>query len=167
MEATDAPAIEEAPPLPQELEPAKEQAVAIIKRQGKITPTSLSALTYTAKVEQEKSVTYGGAQALMDHFEQKGYITKSGKIKDSMKMALQSGTLELPQQFESARPQLEQAIRRANTRPPIWNGRVGKRRLTAFPQQVCADPSQNRTYPSRSISARHRCSTAKTTYQNP
>ena len=49
----------------------------------------------------------------MTHFEQKGYITKSGKIKDSMKAALQSGTLELPQRFESARPQLEQVIRRS------------------------------------------------------
>ncbi len=44
-----------------------------------------------------------------------------------------------------------------------WS-RVGKRRLTAFPQQVCADLSQNRTYPSRSITARHPCSVAEITW---
>ena len=93
-----------------------------MKVYGEITPAALTSLTYTTEVQREKSVTYDGAQALMTHFEQKGYITKSGKIKDSMKAALQAGTLELPRQFESARPQLEQAIRRANTRPPIWDG---------------------------------------------
>ena len=107
--------------LPQELEAVREQAAAIVKVHGEITPSALTSLTYTTEVQREKSVTYDGAQALMAHFEQKGYITKSGKIKDSMKAALQSGTLELPQQFESARPQLEQAIRRANTKPPVWD----------------------------------------------
>lgn len=53
----------------------------------------------------------------MKHFTQKGNITKAGKIKDSMKTALQSGTLDLPRQFECARTQLERAIRRADTRP--------------------------------------------------
>ncbi len=129
----------EATPLPQELESVKEQAVAIVREQGKITSAVLSALTYTAEVEQEKAVTYEGAQILMTHFEQKGYITKSGKIKDSMKMALQSGTLELPKQFESARPQLEQAIRRANTKPPVWDGSrnvpvVLKKEVTVSPE---------------------------------
>ena len=105
--------------LPQELEPVREQAAAILKVHGEISPTALTALTYTAEIQQEKSVTYDGAQALMAHFEQKGYITKSGKIKDSMKAALQSGTLELPPQFEGARAQLESTIRRADTKPPI------------------------------------------------
>ena len=131
--------VEETHPLPQELQTVKAQAAAIVKEQGEITPDALSALTYTAEVEQEKSVTYDGAQALMTHFEQKGYITKSGKIKDSMKAALQSGTLELPQQFESARPQLEQAIRRANTKPPVWDGSrnvpvVLKKEVTVSPE---------------------------------
>lgn len=103
------------------MEAIKEQAAAIVKVHGEITPAALTSLTYATEVQREKSVTYDGAQALMAHFEQKGYITKSGKIKGSMKAALQAGTLELPQQFESARPQLEQAIRRANTRPPVWD----------------------------------------------
>ena len=101
------------------MEPVREQAAAIIKVHGEISPTALTALTYTAEIQQEKSVTYDGAQALMAYFEQKGYITKSGKIKDSMKTALQSGTLDLPPQFEGARAQLESAIRRADIKPPI------------------------------------------------
>ena len=105
--------------LPQELETVRAQAAAIVKEQGEITPAALASLTYTVEVQEEKSVTYDGAQALMRHFAQKGYITKAGKIKDSMKTALQSGTLDLPQQFECARTQLERAIRRADTRPPL------------------------------------------------
>ena len=58
--------------LPQELEPVREQAAAIIKVHGEISPTALTALTYTAEIQQEKSVTYDGAQALMAYFEQKG-----------------------------------------------------------------------------------------------
>ena len=125
--------------LPQELEAVREQAAAIVKVHGEITPDALTSLTYTAEVQREKSVTYDGAQALMTHFEQKGYITRSGKIKDSMRAALQAGTLELPQQFESARPQLEQAIRRANTKPPVWDGSrnvpvVLKKEVTVSPK---------------------------------
>ena len=59
--------------LPQELEPVREQAAAIMKVHGEISPTALTALTYTAEIQQEKSVTYDGAQALMAYFEQKGY----------------------------------------------------------------------------------------------
>lgn len=49
----------------------------------------------------------------------KGYITKSGKIKDSMKTAMRDGTLDLPPKFETARSQLMATIRRADTRPPV------------------------------------------------
>lgn len=119
---SDQTALPEDASLPQELEMVREQAAAIVKVHGEVTPATLTSLTYTAEVQRERSVTYDGAQALMTHFEQKGYITKAGKIKDSMKAALQAGTLELPQEFESARPQLEQAIRRANTKSPVWDG---------------------------------------------
>ena len=39
---------------------------------------------------------------LMQHFEKKGYISSTGKIKDTMKVALKNGTLDLPQKYEAA-----------------------------------------------------------------
>lgn len=106
-------------PLPRELEAVREQVAAIVKVQGNITPDKLTRLTCITEVQQEKSVTYDDAQALMTFFEQKGYVTKSGKIMDSMRSAFRAGTLELPRQYEGARAQLENVIRRVITPPPI------------------------------------------------
>ncbi|MDD4494291.1 MAG: type III deoxyribonuclease, partial [Eubacteriales bacterium] len=55
----------------------------------------------------------------MEHFEKKDYITKSGKIKDTMKNALLTGTLDLPSKFEAARDRFEGIINRADSKPPI------------------------------------------------
>ncbi len=55
----------------------------------------------------------------MTHFENKGYVSKSGQIKDTMKAALLNGTLDLPQKFEAARERFESIINRADRKPPI------------------------------------------------
>lgn len=47
----------------------------------------------------EKTVSYEEAAGLIAHFEEKGYITKSGKMTDAMKNALLNGTLDLPKKF--------------------------------------------------------------------
>ena len=98
---------------------AKQRAVEVIAREGSITPAALTQLTAQKTVVVQSALTYDDAQQLMGHFEEKGYITKSGRVKDSMKTAIQNGTLELPPRFESARPQLVAAIRRADTKPPV------------------------------------------------
>jgi len=67
----------------------------------------------------EKKLSFDDAQKLLEHFEKKGYITASGKIKDSMKTAVQTGTLDLPKEYEAARKQFEQIISKADGRPPI------------------------------------------------
>ena len=105
--------------LPEELIPAREKAAAILRETGEIAPAALASLTCTAEVTREKALGYEDAQALMNHFEEKGYISKSGKIKSEMKEALRAGTLELPPQLEGARPLLESVIRRADTKPPV------------------------------------------------
>ncbi|MCM1135794.1 MAG: type III deoxyribonuclease, partial [Clostridium sp.] len=79
----------------------------------------MAQLTAQKTVAVQHALTYDDAQQLMAHFEEKGYITKSGKIKDSMKAAMQEGILDLPPRFESARAQLMTAIRRADTKPPV------------------------------------------------
>lgn len=67
----------------------------------------------------EKTVTYDEAQELMQHFEDKGYVTKSGKMKDTMKNALLTGTLDLPKKFEAARERLESVMKKADNKVPI------------------------------------------------
>ena len=88
-------------------------------REGGITTATVTQLTAQKTVARQTALTYDNAQQLMTHFENKGYITKSGKIKDSMKQAVQIGTLDLPPQFENARAQLVVTIRRAYTMSPI------------------------------------------------
>ncbi len=77
----------------------------------------------TLKVEEtittQKEVTHKEASELINHFETKGYITKTGKIKDTMKNALISGTLDLPNKFEAARSRLESQIAKADNKLPI------------------------------------------------
>ncbi|MDD3000588.1 MAG: DEAD/DEAH box helicase family protein [Candidatus Riflebacteria bacterium] len=105
--------------LPQELETAKTKAIEVIAREGVITPEAIIELTAQKTVVVQKSISYDNAQELLTCFENKGYITKSGKIKDGMKTAIQGGTLELPPHLESARTQIENVIRRADTKPHI------------------------------------------------
>lgn len=105
--------------LPNELEPVKKKAILLITEQGEINPNLLSSLTYRAEVRQEKSLTDKDALEIYTHFEQKGYIAKSGKIKESMKVALQTGTLELPPQFECVREQLEHVIYHVDIKLPV------------------------------------------------
>lgn len=103
----------------QEQPKAIEQAAAKIFGNGADVRIQNAELTYTTIVTEEKKVTYDEAQELMEHFEKKGYISKSGKIQDTMKAALKSGTLDLPKKYEAARSRFEQIIAKADRRPPI------------------------------------------------
>lgn len=116
---TNTPVVESGAELPKELETAKIKAVEMIARKGSITPADVIQLKTQKTVVVQNSLTYDDAQQLMAHFEAKGYITKSGNIKDSMKNAVQEGTLDLPPKLEKAKEQIISAIRRADTRPPI------------------------------------------------
>lgn len=67
----------------------------------------------------EKKLSYDDAQELLTHFEKKGYINSAGKIKDTMKNAVKTGTLDLPKKFEAARKRFELIISKADKKPPI------------------------------------------------
>lgn len=112
--------IEKTVELPPELEPVKEQVVQVIAQsEDTIEPSSITNITYTETVTEEKEITYDDAKEIIEHFEKKGYISKSGKMKDTMKAALQTGTLDLPEKYEAARQRFESIIRKADTKPPI------------------------------------------------
>jgi len=85
---------------------------------GVLQLSLFSGLTFVED-EVEKTVSYDDAQELITHFEKRGYVSKSGKIKDTMKEALAAGTLDLPAKFEAARERFEQIIVRADTKIPV------------------------------------------------
>lgn len=102
------------------------------------TVESVTGLTYTESVTVERQVTHDDATELLTHFEDKGYITKSGKIKDTMKAALQGGTLDLPKKFEAARDKFEKLISKADTKPPIRD--ASKDVIVRLNKQVLLSP---------------------------
>lgn len=105
--------------LPKVLEPVKEVVREVIEKAQPVEIDSFVGTTYTETVVEEKEVTYEDATEIMEHFEKKGYITSSGKIKDTMKNALKTGTLDLPQKYEAARERFERIIANADRKPPI------------------------------------------------
>lgn len=105
--------------LPSELEEARETVVAVMEKPEPVAAASLAGAVYTQTVVEEKEITYDDAKELMEHFQKKDYITRDGKIKDTMKSALKAGTLELPKKYEAARSRFETIIANANRKPPV------------------------------------------------
>ena len=107
------------PVAPSELAPVIETAVAAAKMGATVTPEKVSEMTYSKTREVEQAVTYDDARELFEHLEKKGYVGKSGAIKDTLRHALATGTLELPEKFETAREKIETTIARADARPTV------------------------------------------------
>lgn len=111
--------IEEKEELPEELEIAKETIKTLVEKGDSIEASDIIGQTYTEIVTVEKTVTYDDAKELLEHFEKKGYITGSGKMKDTMKTALKTGTLDLPKKYEAARSRFESIISSADRKPVV------------------------------------------------
>ncbi len=105
--------------LPQELAQVQEAVAEIVEKKETVAVQAIAGTTYRETVVEEKKLSYDDAQELMTHFEKKGYITSTGKIKDTMKAALKAGTLDLPKKYEAARSRFEEIITKADRRPPI------------------------------------------------
>lgn len=103
-----------------------------------VSAEALSGISYTEIVTEEKEVTYEDARELLEHFEQKGYITSSGKMKDTMKNALKAGTLELPPKYEAARSRFEAIIANADRKPPVRD--ASKDVVVRLNKQVMVSP---------------------------
>ena len=110
---------EETDELPEELEGAKETIKTLVEKGDSIQASDIIGQTYTETVTVEKTVTYDDAKELLEHFEKKGYITGSGKMKDTMKTALKTGTLDLPKKYEAARSRFESIISTADRKPVV------------------------------------------------
>ena len=118
-EKAKAAVVEHTVEIPPQLEEVKDKIAAIITQGTAVTPESLIGATYIEKITVEKTVSYEEAVELMNHFEKKDYISKSGRQKDTMKNAPYSDTLDLPEKYETARKQIETICKRADNKPPI------------------------------------------------
>ncbi len=110
--------------VPKELETVKEEVMKVIEQAEENSEADVFEAvgkTYTEEVTEEKTVSYEEVQELVTHFENKGYVDKKGKIKDTMKEALKNGTLDLPKKFEAARERLESIVNKADNKLPIRN----------------------------------------------
>lgn len=124
--------------LAAELAPDIEQLLERAETHDKIDAGILSSIPIATTVTVEKTVTYDEAKELMDHFEEKGYISKSGKMKDTMKEALKNGTLDLPQKLEAARERFETVISKADKGVPIRD--ASKNVLVRLNKEVMVSP---------------------------
>lgn len=77
------------------------------------------------------------SKALWDHLKAAGHVDAKGKVQDSLKLALKSGTLALPEAFEAQRGQIAEVLRKVSGRlevknaderkaAPLRNGKDGK-----------------------------------------
>lgn len=137
-ESAKAAVIEQTAPLPAQMETAKESLTVAIQNDAVVKAEDIIGQPYTETITVEAKVTYEEAAELMDHFAKKDYITKSGKMKDTMKNALLSGTLDLPKKFEVARSSFEGVIARTNQLPPLRD--VSKEVKVRLKKQVLLSP---------------------------
>ena len=124
--------------FPKELEVVKDEVIKVIEEEKTVDVEEIAGKSYTEEVTEEKTVTYDDAQELISHFEQKGYVSKSGKIKDTMKEALLHGTLDLPKKFEAARERLESIVKKADNKLPIRDD--SKEVIVRLNKQVMLSP---------------------------
>lgn len=124
--------------IPKELETVKEEVIKVIEETKKVDVEEIAGRSYMEEVTEEKTVSYDDAQELITHFEQKGYVSKSGKIKDTMKEALKAGTLDLPKKFEAARERLESIVKKADNKLPIRDD--SKEVIVRLNKQVMLSP---------------------------
>ena len=124
--------------IPKELEVVKDEVIKVIEEEKTVDVEEIAGKSYTEEVTEEKTVTYDDAQELIAHFEQKGYVSKSGKIKDTMKEALLHGTLDLPKKFEAARERLESIVKKADNKLPIRDD--SKEVIVRLNKQVMLSP---------------------------
>jgi type III restriction enzyme len=118
--------------------PVIEKAVAAAQMGAEVTVEKIAEIKYTETREVEQTVSYDDAQELLTHFEKKGYVTKTGAVKDTMKEALAAGTLDLPAKFEAARQKFETVISKANTRPHVQD--ASKEVRVRLKKQVMISP---------------------------
>ena len=105
--------------LPDTLTSLKKTVTKVMDKAEAVTVDILTGMSYKETVVEEKTISYDEAKELIEHFEQQGYVEKSGKINNTMKQALLEGKLDLPQKFEAVRKKFESVIQQSDKKLAI------------------------------------------------
>jgi len=103
--------------LPPEIADVKEFVAAVIQKAEPIKTEAIAGATYTATINEEKTLSYDEAAEVLEICEEKGY-TKKGKIQDKGREAITNRTLDLGR-YNNVLECLGDIIKTADTRPPI------------------------------------------------
>lgn len=110
--------------LPPELDEIKPVVTAMIEqatseKTNAIVPEKITGAAYTVTTTEEKVLTYEQAADLMEHLEDKKYVTKSGNMTKTMTDDMEKGKLDLPARYEAIRERFYEIANRANKKPPL------------------------------------------------
>ncbi len=106
-------------PLPPQMQTAVASIVKAVETATPIRTEELIGQPYTETITVEKTVTPEEAAELVEHFKEKKYISTNGQMKDTLKTALATGTLDLPAKYQAARAKVETALVKADSKPPL------------------------------------------------
>jgi type III restriction enzyme len=90
-------------------------------RFGLVEDHQFAAVAITGEDGQAAALGFDQSKVLWDHLKAQGYIDKQGKVQDTLKTALQNGTLALPASFEAQRGQIIDVLRKVGSRLEIKN----------------------------------------------
>ncbi|MFI3174790.1 MAG: DEAD/DEAH box helicase family protein [Bacillota bacterium] len=105
--------------LPPKFEMMREELVKAAVEKEVVKEDTIVGKTYVEEKVIQKEMTEQDSEELMEHFQEKKYISSNGKMKDTMKEALANGTLNLPEKFENARQRLEGVLHTINQKPMV------------------------------------------------
>lgn len=101
-------------------EAIKQEVVKTIKNEKTVSVAALASKTYTEKVVEKKVIDYHEAAQMIEDLKESKVIDKNGKIKDTMKAQLATGTLNLDKRYsKAAQRAMLQALNKADTKTII------------------------------------------------
>lgn len=90
-------------------------------RFGYIEEHAFSTVTYLNEYEQEVALGYDQSEKVFEFLVGEDYVTKQGKVKDTLKEAIVKETFTVPTEFEHVKSEIEAVIRKSIKKLPVFN----------------------------------------------
>ena len=116
------PKVEEVKPKPkltQALQNTKTQLIENLSKERTITENEIEKLTVTETVVEQKTISSEDSLKIHQQLQDKGYLSKEGKITNKFTKAIDDGSFELSDGFEGAKDLVIEVVRKHNTKPPL------------------------------------------------
>ncbi|MCD7779780.1 MAG: hypothetical protein LUH05_03825, partial [Candidatus Gastranaerophilales bacterium] len=128
--------------LPKIAEPLKQEVKKMIRQAEPVTYERIKEIKCTETIIEEKSFSHEEATEIMEELKEKNYITKEGKIKDTMKAQFAAGKLDLKERYsKAAQRAIMQAVQKADNRPVLRD--ANKEVAVKLKKQVILSPEFN------------------------